>query len=190
MPESLGLAAARSAQGLLRSHPLTVDTAGTENARLRARMDTQAVDRYENVGSLVYVFDDTAGSPGAIQRAQRKRQVGCRSLKRSISRMGEPTLGRTSRNSGEIPKRPTGADCKSAGSRLRWFESTSLHQVRQVRDAQAARQRTRQHPGVVQHPPAQYPSRLFRRGSSSMVELQPSKLIVRVRFPSPAPLNR
>ena len=26
-------------------------------------------------------------------------------------------------------------------------------------------------------------------GSSSMVELQPSKLIVRVRFPSPAPLN-
>ena len=29
---------------------------------------------------------------------------------------------------GGIPKRPTGADCKSAGSRLRWFESTSLHQ--------------------------------------------------------------
>jgi 4-hydroxy-3-methylbut-2-en-1-yl diphosphate reductase len=29
---------------------------------------------------------------------------------------------------GGIPKRPTGADCKSAGLRLRWFESTSLHQ--------------------------------------------------------------
>src|SRR5690606_7268754 len=28
---------------------------------------------------------------------------------------------------GGIPKRPTGADCKSAGLRLRWFESTSLH---------------------------------------------------------------
>ena len=30
---------------------------------------------------------------------------------------------------GGIPKRPTGADCKSAGLRLRWFESTSLHQI-------------------------------------------------------------
>ena len=33
-----------------------------------------------------------------------------------------------STQSGGIPKRPTGADCKSAGLRLRWFESTSLHQ--------------------------------------------------------------
>src|SRR5690348_7037837 len=31
---------------------------------------------------------------------------------------------------GGIPKRPTGADCKSAGLRLRWFESTSLHHHR------------------------------------------------------------
>src|ERR1051325_7079057 len=30
---------------------------------------------------------------------------------------------------GRIPKWPTGADCKSAGSRLRWFESISYHQL-------------------------------------------------------------
>src|SRR5205814_1554108 len=29
--------------------------------------------------------------------------------------------------SGRIPKWPTGADCKSAGLRLRWFESSSYH---------------------------------------------------------------
>ena len=40
---------------------------------------------------------------------------------------GKP-CGSPSRTSGGIPKRPTGADCKSAGLRLRWFESTSLHQ--------------------------------------------------------------
>src|SRR5205814_718605 len=34
---------------------------------------------------------------------------------------------------GGIPKRPTGADCKSAGVRLRWFESTSLHQILNLR---------------------------------------------------------
>jgi hypothetical protein len=28
---------------------------------------------------------------------------------------------------GRIPKWPTGADCKSAGLRLRWFESSSYH---------------------------------------------------------------
>src|SRR5690348_175325 len=33
---------------------------------------------------------------------------------------------------GGIPKRPTGADCKSAGLRLRWFESTSLHQFHKL----------------------------------------------------------
>ena len=30
---------------------------------------------------------------------------------------------------GRIPKWPTGADCKSAGSRLRWFESSSYHHL-------------------------------------------------------------
>ena len=37
---------------------------------------------------------------------------------------------------GEVPKRPNGADCKSAGSRLRRFESSPLHQ-RAVPDPQA-----------------------------------------------------
>ena len=31
------------------------------------------------------------------------------------------------RSAGEVPKRPNGADCKSAGSRLRRFESSPLH---------------------------------------------------------------
>src|SRR5262245_4166719 len=31
---------------------------------------------------------------------------------------------------GGVPKRPTGADCKSAGLRLRRFESFPLHQLR------------------------------------------------------------
>src|SRR5512138_357901 len=57
---------------------------------------------------------------------------------------------------GGVPKRPTGADCKSAGLCLRRFESYPLHHL---------------------------------CGCSSMVEPQPSKLMVWVRFPSPAPLS-
>jgi hypothetical protein len=134
--------------------------------------------------------------------------------------------GRTQARSGGIPKRPTGADCKSAGLRLRWFESTSLHQVSTRRSAaRACEARTKSRGGgedrrhgsteapegafertercgpegegsnIPSHPP---PSTRFhqilvvaasRRGSSSTVEPQPSKLMVRVRFPSPAPLN-
>ena len=30
-------------------------------------------------------------------------------------------------NIGKIPEWPNGADCKSAGARLRWFESISSH---------------------------------------------------------------
>ena len=30
---------------------------------------------------------------------------------------------------GEVPKWPNGADCKSAGLCLRWFESTPLHHL-------------------------------------------------------------
>ena len=36
-----------------------------------------------------------------------------------------------------MPERPKGADCKSAGTSLRWFESTSLHeQIPQVKEQQ------------------------------------------------------
>ena len=78
-------------------------------------------------------------------------------------------------SAGGIPKRPTGADCKSAGLRLRWFESTSLH-----------------HFGLVETSCSATGCNAAggsRCGSSSTVEPQPSKLMVRVRFPSPAPLN-
>jgi hypothetical protein len=32
-----------------------------------------------------------------------------------------------SANEGDIPERPNGADCKSAGECLRWFESICPH---------------------------------------------------------------
>ena len=35
---------------------------------------------------------------------------------------------------GEIPKRPTGADCKSAGARLRGFKSSSPHHHMHMND--------------------------------------------------------
>src|SRR5215210_5454990 len=60
---------------------------------------------------------------------------------------------------GGMSRAAKGADCKSAGLRLRRFESYFPH-----------------HPGEVK-----------RCGCSSMVEQQPSKLMTRVRFPSPAP---
>src|SRR5690242_13330752 len=49
---------------------------------------------------------------------------------------GDPGSARVlTGNFGGIPKRPTGADCKSAGLRLRWFESTSLHQFYELQDS-------------------------------------------------------
>ncbi len=48
-------------------------------------------------------------------------------------RWGRPAGGGSRRGhvrSGEVPKRPNGADCKSAGSRLRRFESSPLHHGR------------------------------------------------------------
>ena len=35
---------------------------------------------------------------------------------------------------GQVPKRPTGADCKSAGFGLREFESLPAHQIRSERN--------------------------------------------------------
>jgi hypothetical protein len=52
-----------------------------------------------------------------------------------------------------MPERPKGADCKSAGSRLRRFESFSLHQLREHWEESAA-------------------------GIAQLVERQPSKLNV------------
>src|SRR3989338_7579876 len=60
---------------------------------------------------------------------------------------------------GQLPKWSTGADCKSAALALRRFESFTAHLFYKV----------------------------GRRGRSSVVELQPSKLVARVRFSQPAP---
>jgi hypothetical protein len=38
---------------------------------------------------------------------------------------------------GRLPKWPTGADCKSAGSRLLWFESRTYHHFSQKTEAPA-----------------------------------------------------
>src|SRR3954465_253670 len=79
---------------------------------------------------------------------------------------------------GGVPKRPTGADCKSAGLRLRRFESFPLHQTwgNEVasRRESAGQEFQAWACGVI-------------GGCSSMVEPQPSKLMSWVRFPSPAP---
>src|SRR4051794_14578447 len=57
------------------------------------------------------------------------------------------------RISGGMPERPKGADCKSAGSRLRRFESFSLHHRRETERTTSA-------------------------GIAQLVERQPSKLNV------------
>ena len=76
---------------------------------------------------------------------------------------------------GGVPKRPTGADCKSAGLRLRRFESYPLHH--EGADSRPADSVVRiEYFGVV-----------ILGGCSSMVEPQPSKLMTWVRFPLPAP---
>src|SRR5580693_1440454 len=36
--------------------------------------------------------------------------------------------------SGRLPKWPTGADCKSAGLRLRWFESITYHHFKNLHE--------------------------------------------------------
>ena len=68
---------------------------------------------------------------------------------------------------GGVAERSMAADCKSADVRLRWFKSNPLHHLPR-REIVAVR-------------------RAEFGGCSSMVEPQPSKLVVWVRFPSPAP---
>lgn len=48
------------------------------------------------------------------------------------------TLFSTAPRQGSVPKWPTGADCKSAGSRLRWFESSPAHHPRRQQPAARA----------------------------------------------------
>ncbi len=73
------------------------------------------------------------------------------------------------RDSGGVPERSKGADCKSAGSA---FEgSNPSPSTKRIPRMQMGSERTGSR----------------SRGCSSMVEQKPSKLTTRVRFPSPAP---
>ena len=94
---------------------------------------------------------------------------------------------------GRVSRVAKGADCKSAGLRLRRFESYLSHHpslasrasARQAERAKAAAPELRGRAGGLN--PCK---RAGFRGCSSMVEQQPSKLMTRVRFPSPAPASR
>ena len=112
-----------------------------------------------------------------------------------------------------MPEWLKGADCKSVGLRLRWFESNPLHHFhslpvrvgsfpRPVSSGCTTFTRFLQPP--LKHGPMpeqgiqplgmfasrRSPSRhRHASGCSSMVEQKPSKLMTRVRFPSPAPVS-
>ena len=81
----------------------------------------------------------------------------------AIHRPGIRTAGslkRLTKWNGEVPKRPTGADCKSAGLCLRRFESSPLHQpcagIAQLARARAFQARGR---GFESRFPLQYRDR-------------------------------
>ena len=128
---------------------LTAGGTGTENARLcfggipkrPTGADCKSAGlrlRWDQI-----VWDD----PNATQSGATRRAKGRTSRSITYGRYE----GRKPPNL-EDTKRPTGADCKSAGSRLRWFESTSLHQQDQF------------HPVVQQGGRGQYPSRFAGAG--------------------------
>ncbi len=80
---------------------------------------------------------------------------------------------------GRVPEWLKGTGCKPVGFGLRRFESYPFHQS--VAQAIGLGDRVgRAECGEVE-------GRKVMGGRSSMVEPQPSKLVMRVRFPSPAP---
>ena len=91
-------------------------------------------------------------------------------------------LRRAAGDPGGVAERLKAADCKSADVRLRRFESYPLHQ----RFGIAA--------GIAGSATGSVGSKgsgwWMECGCSSMAELQPSKLAMWVRFPSPAPALR
>jgi hypothetical protein len=105
----------------------------------------------------------------------------------------------TTRPDGGVSRVAKGADCKSAGLRLRRFESYLPHQPSPLACRSSGRLvATATCRCVFRRSPlgrqrlAKAGSRvnvsMRARGCSSMVEQQPSKLMTRVRFPSPAPI--
>ena len=88
--------------------------------RERCRLD----QRSENGRDSKYF----AGVAQSEEQLPCKQQVAGSSPTASSSRPAQPENQDGETGSGGVPERPKGADCKSAGIRLRWFESTPLHQ--------------------------------------------------------------
>src|SRR5271156_6487618 len=107
-----------------------------------------------------------------VSRGRPKGARKPRLTKSGRNSMSRSALRRAAHDRGGVAERLKAADCKSADVRLRRFESYPLHQ----RFGIAAR--------------SQGSSRWVECGCSSMAELQPSKLAMWVRFPSPAPALR
>src|SRR5262249_42683914 len=94
---------------------------------------------------------------------------------------------------GEIPKWPTGPDCKSGGSAfagsnpaLPTNQGAQIRAERPQRPRGAGQRHARRRDDTRGSATNRW-RREERRGCSSMVELEPSKLATWVRFPSPAP---
>jgi hypothetical protein len=77
---------------------------------------------------------------------------------------------------GGVPERPMGPDCKSGGSAFAGSNPAAPTEEELIVDRRVAAAEIRENRST----------RIASCGCSSMVELQPSKLVVRVRFPSPA----
>ena len=54
--------------------------------------------------------------------------------KERVDKTGGAWLTKRPCSAGRLPKWPTGADCKSAGLRLRWFESITYHHLKLPRN--------------------------------------------------------
>jgi hypothetical protein len=100
-------------------------------------------------------------------RKYTRRRASCLTLPRRLQ-----TIDGFVRNSGGVPERSKGADCKSAGSAFEGSNPSPSTRCPRPRAGGADRVAA---------------ARFDARGCSSMVEQKPSKLTTRVRFPSPAP---
>jgi hypothetical protein len=83
------------------------------------------------------------------------------------------TANRTVR--GQVPKRPKGTDCKSVASSFSGSNPLLPTSFEPFASMGRDRERTR------------FKNGRYKSGCSLMVKRQPSKLVTRVRFPSPAP---
>jgi hypothetical protein len=110
-----------------------------------------------------------AGSNPVVSYLYHSHASVCRSRAPSAPRATPSPGGLTdfrenAKKYGELPERPKGADCKSAGSRLQWFESTTLHLPEVPPTVVGLRRR--------------YRGRARNAGVAQLVERQPSKLNV------------